>query len=147
MRQRTGSIFKRESVNKQTGKKEITWWARLTYIDDQGRHRDLQRRAENKTNAREIRDKLLVEHDTHGAQSFDHERKTFADLADHFENKYLKLAEYAQERKISGYRALRGLPAALKAARDYFGRQLLRSITYGDLAAYRALRLKTPSSF
>jgi integrase len=52
--------------------------------------------------------------------------------------------EYAQGRKISRYRALRGLTASLQAARDYFGRQLLRSITYGDLAAYRALRLKTP---
>ena len=31
-RERTGSIFKREKSS-SSGKKQITWWARITYTD------------------------------------------------------------------------------------------------------------------
>jgi hypothetical protein len=48
-RERTGSIFKR-----QRGKK-TTWWARLVYIDDHGKRRDLQRRAETWLTPRKFR--------------------------------------------------------------------------------------------
>ena len=50
-REKTGSIFKRKS-----GKK-ITWGARLVYIDDQGKRRDLQRRAESMAQAKEIQER------------------------------------------------------------------------------------------
>jgi hypothetical protein len=53
-RERTGSIFKR-----QRGKK-TTWWVRLVYIDDHGKRRDLQRRAENMAHAKEIQERLVA---------------------------------------------------------------------------------------
>lgn len=78
-RQRSGSTFKR-------GKgKKITWWARLTFIDEvTGKRKDLQRRAESKAHAEELRDELVKEYDNGGQKALESERMTFADLCDYY---------------------------------------------------------------
>jgi hypothetical protein len=88
----------------------------VTYIDPvTGKRRDLQRRAESKADARDLVHELLNEIDSTDGRTLAHERKTFVHLA------------------------------ALDAARAYFGHRMLRSITYADLASFRASRLKTPT--
>lgn len=142
-KERTGSIVQRKPRRK--GDKP-SWWARVTYIDPvTGRRRDLQRRADNKADARDRVHDLIKEIDTTDGRTIAHERKTFAHLADYYEKHYLKPAEYVEGRKISGLRSLKGLSGQLNAARSYFGQRGLRSITYSDLASYRSERLKTPT--
>jgi integrase len=87
----------------------------------------------------------MKEIDTTDGRTLAHERKTFADLADHYDKHYLKPAEYVEGRKISGLRSLKGLSGQLNAARTYFGQRGLRSITYSDLSSFRSERLKTPT--
>jgi integrase len=142
-KERTGSIVRRKPRRK--GDKP-SWWARVTYVDPvTGKRRDLQRRATSKAAAKDRVHELLREIDTTDGRTLAHERRTFAELADHYETHYLKPAEYVEDRKISGLRSLKGLNGQLNAARSYFGQRTLRSITYSDLASFRSERLKTPT--
>jgi hypothetical protein len=62
-----------------TGKKVVTWWARVTYVDPvTGKRRDRQRRAENRAHAKELMQELVAEYDATGGRSLNNERKTFA---------------------------------------------------------------------
>lgn len=142
-KERTGSIVKRKPRSK--GEKP-SWWARVTYIDPvTGKRRDLQRRADSKADARDRVHELVKEIDSTDGRTLVHERKTLMHLADYYERHYLRPAEYIEGRKVIGLRSLRGLKAHLDAARSYFGHRTLRSITYADLASFRAERLKTPT--
>lgn len=116
-RERTGSIFKR-----QKGKK-ITWWARLTYIDDKGKRRDLQRRAEGMAHAKEIRERLVRDRDKGGARVFETENKTFADLCAYYEHHYLIEAVYHDERKVSGLRDAQKQRYLIMPLERYFGQK------------------------
>lgn len=145
-RERTGSIFKREK-ELANGKKQITWWARITYTDDVTKRRhDLQRRAQNKAHAKELLEKLQTDYDASGGKALIHERKTFEDLASHYDKNYLKPAEYVNGRKVSGLRSLDSPKTNLKLLREYFGKRSLRSITYGDIQSYKNLRFETPTN-
>ena len=142
-KERTGSIVKRKA---RTKSEKPSWWARVTYIDPvTGKRRDLQRRADRKADARDRVHELVKEIDTTEGRTLAHERKTFIDLASYYEKHYLKPAEYIEGRKVAGLRSLEGLSGQLNAARDYFGRRSLRTITYADLADFRSQRLKTPT--
>lgn len=56
-------------------------------------------------------------------------------------------AEYVQERKVSGLRAPERAEIALKLFRLHFGNMNLKSLTYGDIYAYRHMRLKTITQY
>src|SRR5919205_3157830 len=107
-RQRSGSVFKRVK-----GKK-VTWWARLTFVDEvTGKRKDLQRRAENKAHAEELREQLVKEYDTGGQRLLEAEKKTFSELAAYCKEHYFFPARYeAEGRKIAG---VRGVATALSA--------------------------------
>lgn len=139
-RQRSGSVLKR-------GKgKKITWWARLTFIDEvTGKRKDLQRRAESKAHAEELRDQLVKEYDNGGQKALESERMTFAELCDHYKTHFLVEAQYHEGRKIAGLRSLATQEMILETLREHFGHKRLRLITYADLRSFRAKRLKTPT--
>jgi integrase len=139
-RQRSGSTFKR-------GKgKKITWWARLTFIDEvTGKRKDLQRRAENKGHAEELRDQLVKEYDNSGQKALESERMTFAELCAYYKAQHLVKAQYHEGRKIAGLRSLATQEGHLETLREHFGHKRLRLITYSDLRSFRAERLKKPT--
>ncbi len=122
-------------------------YARVRFIDDTGRRRDVWRRVQSRKEAHEAIKKMLRELDDLGAKSLDASNMTFDDLADHFQQHYLSPAEYIGERKISGVRSIVPVLAILKALRTYFGKKALRSITYSEICSYKAIRLKTPTRF
>ena len=134
-RQRRGSVIERK------GK----MYARVQFTDEQGRKRDVWRRAENRKEARGIAKQLLREVDDHGETTLDSHAKTFADLADHFEHHYLKPAEYVDGRKIAGYRSLVNFKCYMRTLRAYFGKKRLRAITYSDIRTFKSVRLQTPT--
>lgn len=134
-RERKGTITKRD------GK----LYARVQFKDETGKRRDLWRRAENGTHARQLIRELLREIENSTAVALDAANMTFEDLAAYFEKHHLQPARYVDGRKVSGVRSLIPALAAVSALRAHFGARRLRSITYSDLDAYRVTRLKTPT--
>lgn len=123
------------------------WFARVTLTDFSGKRRNVSRRAKDSVEAKQILRKLLRQIEDEGEKIIDAAQITFNDLADFYSAKYLKPAEYRHERKISGLRALDRAQQALAQFRQHFGTRKLRSITYGDLYNFRAIRLNTPTKY
>jgi integrase len=134
-RPRKGTITKRDSK----------LYSRVQFTDETGKRRDLWRRATDKAHARQLIRQLLKEIENSTPATLDATNMTFSDLAIYFEKNHLKPAEYINGRKVSGVRSLTPAIAAVNALRAFFGTKKLRHITYGDLVAYRVLRLKTPT--
>lgn len=116
-------------------------FARITYTDETGKRHEEERRANNRTHAKEIIKQLLCELDDHGEQSLDAARMTFSDLSDYYKKHYLKPAEYIDGRKVAGQRSYRSRQSLLEYLKSYFGQRKLRSITHGSIEKYRAERL------
>jgi integrase len=121
--------------------------ARVGYTDEKGKRRDVVRAAASRSDARDkIKDILRDLEKQNGAETLNAARMTFADLVTYFKKHYLKPAEYSGGRKIEGVRSLKPAESAVNALSAYFGRRRLQSIRYSDLRAYRATRLKEPTS-
>lgn len=119
-RERSGSTFKR-AKKLSNGKEQITWWARVTYIDAvTGQRHDRQRRAQSKAHAKELLEDLLKEFDKTDGRSLAHEQKTFKDLADHYEKHYAKKPEYVDGRKVAGLRSLATVQGQLNTLKRVF---------------------------
>jgi integrase len=129
------------SIRKRDGK----LYARVQFTDENGRKREMWRRAEHRTHARQLIREMLKEVESSTAEMLDAAHLTFAELAEFYETHYLKPAEYVHGRKVAGVRSVIPAQMAVNALKAYFGNRRVRSITYGELSAYRALRLKTPT--
>ncbi len=127
--------------------KQGSWYARTTVTDSSGKRRNVKRRAQDKTEARQILKTILRQIDDEGEKTLDAATITFNDLADYYAERYLKPAEYRDERKTSGLRSLDRAQHAVVIFRQYFGGRKLRSITYGDLYAFKQRRLATPTQY
>jgi len=80
--------------------KDGRWFARVTVTDENGRHKNVVRRAQDKSEAREVLKTLLRQLDDEGSKVVDYSRMTFNDLADFYEQRYLPEAGYVSGRKI-----------------------------------------------
>jgi len=119
--------------------------ARVGHTDDQGKRRDIIRVATSRTDAREKIKEILDDLEERNGKTIDAARMTFGDLAKYFETHYLKEAEYVEGRKVEGVRSRKPAQAAVNALKQYFGKQRLQSLSYGDIRSYRAARLKEPT--
>lgn len=136
-RERKGSIVTRD------GK----LYARVQFQDEQGKKRDLWRKADNRKHAQEIIRKLLTEIETSGTRPLDAANMTFAELADYFITNYLHAAVYVGDMKVSGVRGRVEALSEVKPLKEYFGKSKLRAITYGDIRTYKQIRLKTKTRY
>jgi hypothetical protein len=82
---------------------EKCWYARTT-VTYNSKRRNLKRRANSKLEAKHALKTILSQVDAEGGKFADAARMTFDDLADHYQSRYLKPAEYAEGRKIAGLR-------------------------------------------
>jgi len=137
--------LKQRGATQCKGSTETRHFARVGYTDDQGKRRDVVRAAETRTHARDLIKEILRNLEEHGAQAFDADRMTFADLATHYETHYLIEAQYVDGRKVAGVRSLKPALGAVNTLKQHFGRHKLRSITYGGLCKYKSDRLETPT--
>ena len=135
MRARTGYVYQ--------SKKSGTWYGRVTYVDQKGKRKNVQRKADNKEHAKEVLKKLVRTLDNGDSRALDGERLTFRDLTDYYTEHYVQEAQYANGRKVSGLRSAVTVAGYVKVVQRHFGGQRLRSLTYDDLRAFRAQRLKT----
>lgn len=123
-------------------------YACVQFVDEDGNKRGIWRKAESRKQARETIKRILRELDENGAATVDAQNMTFAELADYFEQNYMKPAEYTIEgHKVTGYRSLSSFQAFLQPLRAAFDRKRLRSITYGEIRAYKAMRLRTQTQY
>jgi integrase len=133
-KERTGSVYKNKNGN---------WFARVTFTCSNGKRKDIKRKATDKPKAKEILKALLKQLGDEGHTSFESSKMTFNSLAEHYSKIYLIPAEYIDERKIFGLRAVERAKICLAHFRQWFGNKKLREITYGDIFNYRSNRLKT----
>lgn len=130
-----------------TYEKNGRWYARLTFTNPQGKRCDIKRIAESKADAKKLLKSLLRELEDKGAKSIETSRMTFNDLADFYQAHYMKPAEFVGGRKVSGIRDWKHVRTYLTIYRGYFGKRILREITYSELRTFRAERLKTPTQY
>ncbi len=134
-RERTGSVIERKGVI----------FARIRYVDESGKPKSVERKADNRSHARRICKDLLRDLESHGEKLIESERLTFEKLADYFEKHYIVAAKYNGDHKISGLRSWQSARGFLQILKDYFGRRLVRAITYGDIKEFRTKRMETPT--
>jgi integrase len=134
-RERKGSI--RET-------KEGSIYARVTYTDDGGRRREINRKAENRTHARRLIKEILNQLEGVGEKAFYGERMRFRQLSEIYKQAKLLPAEYHDDRKVSGRRSWKDPQRFLETLVEYFGNLPIRDITQNDLAKFKQKRLKKP---
>jgi integrase len=134
-KERSGYVFKDQ---------DGFWYARLTFTNETGKRRNIKRRAQNKSEAKELLWQLRRDYQDHGEMIFDGDRLTFRELAKDYEEKRLQPAQYKGERKISGRRSYLSPRAYLRILVDHFGPKRIKSITHSDVEKFRNERLNTP---
>ncbi|MFN7927896.1 MAG: site-specific integrase [Blastocatellia bacterium] len=116
----------------------------MQYTDETGKHREVLRRAETRTQAKRLIQDILRELDTGGAALIDGASIGFRDYAETYRER-LHEAVYVGDRKVSGLRSSSSPNAWLSILIDHFGSQKLRSITHGDIEQFKLKRLATPT--
>lgn len=133
---------KLQIVIKERGKKKHVY-ARTTYIGLDGKRHAIWRAGKNATDAKKkLQAKLDELKDDEGAITF--AKKTFAQLAKWYEDRYLIEPVYRDGRIIKGKRSWRSERYLLQGIKAYWGTYRLRSITHGELEKYKDKRLHDP---
>lgn len=137
-RDRTGSFYRDANG---------ALYGRVTWTDARGKRHQRKRKALSGTRRearRHIKD-MLDELDEQGDErSIDGANLTFRQLVDHYEKEYAIPAEYDKNGiKKAGLRSYRDVRRKLASLRLHFTGKA-RDISYGDLSAYKRLRLNTP---
>lgn len=141
------SVTKRTKWNRTKGKKleKTIYVARCIYTDENGKRRERTKEARTKAEAKDFEERFKTQFVRSGGRELEASRMTFNDLADYYEKHFAKRAEYQGERKIVGLRSLAPVQYYVNLLRQHFGQMKLKSISYGHLQNFRALRLKTPT--
>jgi integrase len=132
--ERTGSTIERDGKI----------YARITYIVSDGKRHAVWQRAENRTHARELRRKILLELEEYGERLIDGSHLTFADLVAEYKKLHVFPAEYVGDQRIGGLRSFKPAKSFLSTLVAYFGPRRIKEITYSDIRKYKRVRLKTP---
>ena len=124
-------------------------YARVRYVDDFGKTKSIERKAENRTDARLILKNLLGELDERGEQGIQAETITFRQLAEDYKSRKLIPAEYHGKgkniTKIAGLRSWKTPMGMVNTLIDHFGRKKIRSITHADIEDYKFKRFNMPT--
>lgn len=137
-------------ISKKNRDGSVAWYARIVRMDGSGAKRQFTIKADNRTHARRLRDELREKFDDRGERAIEGNKMRFSELADIFETRKIKRAEYhgtnGARRKVSGLRSLHTAKHYLEVLRASFGRTLVRNITMSDLEEFKTERLRTPSN-
>jgi integrase len=134
-RAREGSIIKR--------KDRPGLWARISYIDESGRRRVIQRKVASRTEGNALLKKLLRKIEDDGTRVIEGEKLTFQTLAESYTEHKLQPPVYKGETRVSGMRSWKSQLSALKPLVEHFGRMRIRSIRHADIEKYKRHRMQT----
>ncbi len=120
-------------------------YARFVYTNGEGKRKEKHIKAESKTHAREIYEKLKREFGDHGQETIDAAHMIFRQLAEHYKKARLQPAEYKGDRKISGRRSYKAPLGYVTTLVSHFGAKRIKSISHSDIEHFKLERLKTPT--
>lgn len=124
-------------------------YARVTWTDERGKIHDKKKKSISgtKKEARDHIKDLLEDIDEQDDAPMDGATLTIKHLADYYKKNYAIEAEYDRKGiKKAGMRSWKDSQRKADSLVDYFGpSKRVRSITYGDLADFKAARLRTPA--
>lgn len=123
------------------------FYARIIRIDEKGKKKQYTQKADNKSHARQLRDKLSEKYSNFGEQILNGERMTFRELAENYKKRKLVPAKYLNDRKIAGLRSLETPLGFLKTLLKYFGARKIKNITPSDIERFKQNRLDEPIIF
>jgi integrase len=141
MPQRKTSNKRRGAIRNRDGK----LFARLTWMKPDGKRAEREQRVLTKTEGYRLIDDWVRELERHGDKARDRQKMTFSDLADHVRDRHFVEPIERDGRRISGVRTWKDRRQMLEVGREYFGKRLVRSITWGDVEEFRRERLNTPT--
>src|SRR5262245_57176832 len=118
-------------------------YARITFIDADGKRRDVMRLADSRAHAKELAAQMRRELKDYGERIADADKLKFAMLAKYYEEDKIQPATYQQGRKIAGMRSLHSVRYALTPLLAHFANRLIKTITPTDIEKFKALRLNT----
>lgn len=121
-------------------------YARITFVDSNGKRRDLMRLADGVDDAREIAIRLRNEYKQYGARIIDADRMTFGDLAENYAKDRLIPALVRDGRKIAGLRSLAAPKYYLNVLVEHFNNRKIKTITPADIEKYKYHRLSIDSN-
>jgi integrase len=136
-RERTGSITTRD------GK----LYARVSYVDQFGKRREVTRRAKDRADARRIIDELHARLDQHGEDAAQNDRATVGDVIEQYRAEKAGAAVIRDGRKISGLKSSYSFGLMLDVLAQHFGKKKLRDLRPADLHAFKKKRLATPTQY
>lgn len=116
-------------------------YARTTYVGLDGKRHAIWRKGKNRTEAKDNLKTALEEKEIDG--SIGKAKKTFAELADWYTERYLVEPVYRDGRIIEGRRSYQHEKYMLRAIGEHFGGYKLRTISHGELEKYKQKRLET----
>lgn len=141
---RTGGVSKRKDG----------WYARVDYIvpgernaKGEPKRRTIARKCRSESEARRVAAQLAREFENSGEQQLKRDTASFAHFAEVFRRRYVVPPVYVDGVKVSGRRSWQHVSSLVDAPKEYFGNRRLISITYGDLEAFRAHRIATPTRY
>jgi integrase len=123
------------------------WYARIIRIDEKGNKKQYTQKADNKSHARQLRDKLSQKYSNFGEQILNGERMTFRELAEQYKKRKLIPAKYLNDRKIAGLRSLQTPIGFLNTLIKYLGAKKIKNITPSDIERFKQNRLDDPIIF
>lgn len=126
--------------NKRDGKIH----ARLTYTDETGKRRNIDRIVSNITEGNKLLKRLVREFENEGERAIEGDRMTFDELANIYRERKLIPAKYVDGRKVAGLRSFEAPRGFLKTLVAHFGRKRIKSITHADIENFKIIRLETP---
>lgn len=133
-------------IKRKTGKSKGKYIVRIRYFDQSiGRHRNLERHADRKGDATDLRNRLVEELKASDGKSEVGVRMAFKDLADHGLTSFYKPAVLHDGRKIDGVRAFSTVAGQIRLLCEFFGKQPIQEITKESLVEYKVWRLRTGS--
>lgn len=113
--------IKNKVFKRKTGKSKDKWIVRIEYLDElTGKTKFIERHAEKKGEATDLRDKLVDDVKKSHGQMQTGERMTFNQLADICEQLFYRPAEIVEGRKVAGIRSIAGLKPQINNLRSFF---------------------------
>src|SRR5215471_4365414 len=117
-RERTGSIVNRKGV----------LYARVSYVDQLGKRKEITRRAKDKADARRIIDELHARLDSHGPDAAQGDRATVGEVIEQYRQLKAQPAVIRNGKKISGLKSSYNFCSMLDILVEHFGHRKLRDL-------------------
>jgi integrase len=121
-------------------------YARVLYYDSSGKRREWRKRADSKTDARELIRQFEAELKSSGVVIVESRHRTFSQVAAEYERVELIPAVIVDGHKVAGKKQLDTPKGILKQVLiPYFGRRPIQSITRPDIEEFRQHRFSVPT--